>query len=441
MQSRRRAALIVMLAILWSLVPRAALAHAILVRTDPPNACALPSLARLPATDPRCAAGVVLQGHPDSVHLWFSERVKPFAGGIKVKGPSGRAVEQGQVRVAGEELSVAVDSSEEGTYLVRWQVISDDTHPVRGSFAFSVGVASLPPAGAGAAGNEIGAVSALGLVLQVIARWLHFVGFCLGFGVLATLLLVLHPLSLSAEPSLRARLLRLVNAGVLLLLGGAGLALVAQTASFAPSDALNLDAMADVLASTFGRALALQAGAALFLWTLLGIMQRGSARATLPALGTGLALAFVDGSTAHAAGRGLSWIGLSLNMLHMAAMGVWFGGLTALLAVRRLPAFRSRSGEILHRFRRLAIASLALLAGSGAAMAIGLIGRAANLLGSAYGRTLVLKVALTVAVLALAWGAAMARERRRWRWWAVEATALAGVLALAGLLVSLPPPR
>ena len=39
-----------------------------------------------------------------------------------------------------------VDAAAPGTYVVRWRITADDTHPARGSFTFSVGHASAPPA-------------------------------------------------------------------------------------------------------------------------------------------------------------------------------------------------------------------------------------------------------------------------------------------------------
>ena len=75
--------------------------------------------------------------------------------------------------------------------------------------------------------------------------------------------------------------------------------------------------------------------------------------------------------------------------------------------------------------------SAGLLAVSGAALALLHFAKPLDLMTTAYGQTLMLKVPLVGAALYLAW-----RARRRG-----ELVALVAVLAVAALLVSLPPPR
>ena len=63
-----------------------------------------------------------------------------------------------------------------------------------------------------------------------------------------------------------------------------------------------------------------------------------------------------------------------------------------------------------------------------------------DLVATWYGRTLAGKLFVLVAAVTLVWAAATAPVERRSRWWMREAAVLFGLLALAGLLVSLPPP-
>ena len=418
--------------------PARASAHAVLVRSDPPNGCALLPQ-RLPPDDPRCAAGAVLATPPTGVHLWFSEPVQPFAGGITVLGPSGKRADRGPVRTSGLELSVDMDAAESGTYLVRWRIISGDTHPARGDFAFSVGHASATPGSIAAASNEVGGVSPSGLYLQTLARWLHLIGFALGFGPISFLLLVLRPLSSRPNGLAEQRIRRLVNAGVLAMAVAGPAALLAQALSLSSLQALDAATIGDILSSSFGRILALQMGATLLLWMLLGAIEYGSASAALGALGTGLALAFVDGGASHAIGVTPAWLGLALNAAHLSAMGAWAGGLVALLTTWQTPELRGQQTVAVRRFGRVAALCLAILVASGAATAWLLLGRQTNLLDSAYARTLAGKALIVLAVALLAYIGTRAAAKRRRTWWAFEAAGLASVLALAGLLVSLPP--
>jgi copper transport protein len=375
------------------------------------------------------------------VLLYFNQPVQLVGRGVHVVAPSGRRVERGAARVLGPEVMMAVDASEQGTYLVVWRVIAEDTHPAQGVFAFSV-LRPSPPAEVGSAGAAA-ASSLLGLALQTFARALHFVGYALSFGVIAFRLMVwqpAQPVRRAREPIEERRLARLVATGVLLLLIAEPFALLAQTASLGAraGGPLDPEVIGGALDSSFGRVMAQRLAAALLLWVLVGAARSGSMRAMGVALVVGMALAFVDGQAAHATGTRPSWLGLGVNMMHVAAMAAWTGGGLALLAV--WPSSRRGRPPLLARFSRVALASLVVLASSGTAMAIQHLGAPADFLVTPYGRTLSAKLALFLAALALALAGFRASPEGRRRWWQREVVVFLGILVLAGLLVSLPPP-
>jgi len=418
-----------------------ALAHATLVRTSPPDLCLSAAVPRLPPGDPRCATGTVLPRPPRAVLLYFNQPVQLVGRGVHVVAPSGRRVERGAARTLGPEVMVAIDAAEQGTYLVVWRVIAEDTHPAQGVFAFSV-VRPSAPAEVESAGAAA-AASLFGLTLQTFARALHFLGYALSFGVIAFRLVVWQPAQparKAAEPIEERRLARLVAIGVLLMLIAEPFALLAQTASLGAGAGGPLDpeVIGGALDSSFGRVLAQRLAAALLLWVLVGAAGAGSMRAMGVALVVGLALAFVDGEAAHATGTRPPWLGLGVNMLHVVAMAVWTGGGLALLTI--WPSSGRRGALLLARFGRVALASLVVLASSGTVMAIQHLGAPSDFLVTPYGRTLSAKLALFLAALALALAAFRASPEDRRRWWRREAAVFLGILVLAGLLVSLPPP-
>jgi copper transport protein len=388
------------------LLPAPALAHARVVSLDP-------------------APGAVLTVPPQLIRIEFSEPVTPFARGVDVYAPDGRRV-SGTAIPQGAALVVGLgdySGSPEGTYLVVWRVVAQDTHPSRGSYTFSVGHAGPVPAG-DLAGGDLGAVSPAGLLLQALARWLHFVGFALSFGVLAFLLVVLREL----EPP--AGLRRLVYLGIALLLAAEPIALVAQAASLGSVDSPSL---ADVLGSAFGRALGLRLAAPLLLWGILGIPAEARGKGTWSVLVLGALLAGVDGLSGHTILGLPPAAGVLLTAVHVASMVVWVGCLVALLAVvGTAPDRRALVG----RFGRLAAASVALLILSGGLLALVHLKAPGDLLFSAYGLTLAIKLLVVAVALWLAWTGLRALRSER-----PELLVLAGVLALAALLASLPPPR
>ena len=390
------------------LLPASASAHAQVVRLEP-----------LPG---------VLQSVPSFVSIGFSEPVTPFGRGIDVYAPNGRLV-SGTVGVkglGGTTLVAPIPNYQplpEGTYLVEWRVVAQDTHPSRGSYTFSVGHAGPVPAGDLASG-DLGAVSPLGFLLQALARWLHFLGFALSFGVLAFLLIVLREL----QPP--PRLQRLVYVGIVLLIAAEPIALVAQAASLGAIDSPSL---ADVLGSAFGRVLALRLAAALALWGILGAPRAALGAGIWSVLVIGALLAGVDGLSGHTI-RGLpTAAGALLTAVHEASMVVWVGGFIGLLAViGATPDKRALAG----RFGRLAAASVVVLILSGGLLALAHLGAPADLMLTSYGLVLSTKLVAVAAALWLAW-----TGLRRLRSGSPELLALAGVLALAAVLASLPPAR
>ena len=325
-----------MLGLVW-LWPRPVFAHAGLVRSEPPDLCTALASPRVLPPASSCNQGGLLTAPPTSVHLWFSEPVQTVRHGLTVIAPSGQRVELGTIQNDGSELSIAVNAAEEGTYQVNWQIISEDTHPVVGHFAFSVGHTSAV-AQASDFAPQIGAVSPPGLVLQVAGRWLHFLGYALAFGPLVFNGLVLRPLLPEQLEIAQAKTWRLCGFGILILLISEPLALLGQTGSLGPAQLFDVDTAGDILSSSFGRVLAQRVGAAVLLWVLLGGIRQGSAWANKVALALGLGLAIIDGQASHAVSSGSLVAGLVVNTIHLVAMGIWIGGLLALLTLWPLPA-------------------------------------------------------------------------------------------------------
>lgn len=225
--------------------------HASLLRSDP-------------------VEGSVLASPPSAVCLWFSEIAQPVGQSIVVLSPSGTATQDGVLSTHGTQLCIPVKISTAGTYLVDWQVISQDTHPSSGAFIFSVRRASGPWANSG---QSTAGISPLGLCLQVAARLLHLRGYALSFGPFAFGWWVLSFLPSTDNERIQYRLERLVTPGILALVLAEGLALLAQAAGMSSAALLNVSLLGDIMATSFGRVLAQCLGVALLLWILLGTIQ------------------------------------------------------------------------------------------------------------------------------------------------------------------------
>ena len=339
----------------------------------------------------------MLDSPPPVVTLIFTEPVIPAGAGIKVFSPAGHQVASA-AHSSGSVLTAAIDSTEAGTYVVSWQVFAADTHPSRGAFRFAVGRPSPNPYSGLVTAGEIGTATPLGLGLQAFARWVHFIGLALAFGVVGYQRLIRR----------RDGFRPLVGSGVALLIVAEPLALVGQLASLS----FDGDTAVAVLGSGFGRLLGLRLGAALLAWTLMAIGR------TWPMLTVGAMIALLDGASAHAI-PGLPGAAQFLVAVHVAAMGLWVGGLVAFFRVRD------------PRFGRYAAVSLGIAAVSGLFLAFAHTGFGAALITTDYGRVLLLKVLIVAAAML-----AVALRRRR-----LELGLVAAIVAAATVLAALPPPR
>jgi copper transport protein len=329
------------------------------------------------------------------VTLLFTEPVTPVGAGIKVFSPAGREV-AAPARAGGSALTAALTSGETGTYVVSWQVIASDTHPSRGAFRFVVGHASSNPFAVLLDTAQAGTTSPAGLALQALARFVHFAGFALVFGVLGYGLL-------TGLPSPR----RLVGTGVLLLVAAEPLTLLGQLASLT----LDGDTAIAVLGSSFGQVIGLRLAAALGAWALI------PTRRGWWLLAIGAAIAVLDGASAHAI-PGVPAAGQLLVAVHVMALGLWVGGLVAFLFAPD------------RRFGRYALITFGVGAASGLVLAFAHTHFGASVLTTEYGRVLVLKILAVGAALV-----ALARRRHR-----LELAVATVVAALAAVLVALPPP-
>ncbi|MFN0317140.1 MAG: CopD family protein [Burkholderiales bacterium] len=154
----------------------------------------------------------------------------------------------------------------------------------------------------------------------------------------------------------------------------------------------------------------------------------------------------------HAAALEPAWPAVIAHGVHIAAIGVWWGGLVPLsLAMREGNA--AEFARTFRRFSRLATVAMVLIIGTGIYLSLTHVGTWPALFGTGYGHRLLSKLLLVAAILLLA-------ARLRWHWlknldqisaeriasrasWLVVAEFLAAlaVVLVGSLLSSTPPAR
>ena len=118
-------------------------------------------------------------------------------------------------------------------------------------------------------------------------------------------------------------------------------------------------------------------------------------------------LVIVPALAGHAAGRDPALM-VPVDTVHVLAMCVWLGGLVALLAavpaaVGRLPAGEGHRllAAVILRFSALALAAVIALVGTGVVQALEHVGSWSALPGTGYGRAVLVKIGLTLALVGL----------------------------------------
>ena len=390
--------------------------------------------ALLQSADP--AAGSTVATPPAAVTLTFGEAPDPRLSSVRVRDTGSQDVATGPAQaVPGhpDQLRVALKPLSDGVYSVSWRAVSAvDSHVAAGTFAFGVGVAATSASSPASTG---GASSTSGSAAAVVFRWILYLGLIALFGA--------GFFSVAIDRRPQRSVLRLAGMGWLAAVTGT-LAVIAVQWSESGAD------LSTVVGSSIGlaaleRLLAAIAMTIAVVGILLSSPTPSRWRFGLLAA-TAAAAMLIDVMTGHAAAGRLSAVQVAVQWLHIVAAGLWIGGLAAvLLHVRGAPS--DEKGLAVRRFSRWAGYALAIVALTGIVRAIDEVGRIDALLGTDFGRLVVVKSAL-LGVLALLGAtnrfinvpraARMLAGLRRIG--SAEVTLGAVVLLAAGLLVNLVPP-
>lgn len=418
----RLLAVVALLAIALVGSPSAVFAHAHLTKSEPSPQ------ARITST-------------PTTVRLWFSEAPELAFTTITLLGPDSGRVAIGDVQhVPGEPLGVAVairTALAAGEYAVIWQTAAADGHPSRGRFSFVVlpspaapvqmverHAEGRPQSTRGATSDEPDTESPA----NVAIRWLSFAALLTLIGVTAFRMLVLpgagrlagrHPRgvvsrALRERMSRRAALIGASAAAALLV--AHSLRLYTQlVAMHGDGGSMNVAMMRRMVVEThWGTAWLLEAVGSIVALLALIVAGRAASRATRGVrLGWAVAtaavvvLAFTPALGGHAAANArLTTLAIAADGLHVLGAGGWLGALLIVLTVGLPLALAAESpdrgalvADLVNAFSPMALvfASVVVLSGMFAAWLH--LGGLAALWGSAYGRTLLLKLGILVPVL------------------------------------------
>jgi copper transport protein len=393
-----------------------------------------------------------LDSAPTEVLLEFNEPVTANPGAVRVFDTDGERVDVGDAQVVGgTELRVGLQpDTPQGTYIVSWRATSADAHPVHGAFVYSVG-----PAGQGdetaiaeiLQGDDDGTVQAV----AAIARFLQYAGALLAAGGVAFLVWV-HD-RVPAEQRALTRLL-FVAALVTIAVTVVGFGLQAMLVTGLGLRAVvSASALASVAGSSYGLGTAvLLVGLVVLVVAVRRLWDRWAVAGSLGGAGLVLGSFALSG---HSANTSPGWLVVAADLAHVLAGAAWFGGLVLLLvALRRRRAADDAigGGTMVGRFSTMAVAAVALATVAGVALSWAEVRASRALFSTAYGWTLLVKLGIVAAVVAMgaynqrrlipalrrAQGAPWPKLRRVVR---AEVVGLCALLVVTAVLVNLVPAR
>lgn len=256
--------------------------------------------------------------------------------------------------------------------------------------------------------------------MLVAARAAHFASAMLLFGGLVFVLLVVRPAPrdagralLGGNDNIYRWLLRVAgwSLGVSIVSGVAWLAAEAAAMSGAPLDqAIRRDILELVLGKTvFGRLWVLRFGVAVALGALLLATARAEGDKHRSRIATGaLVVAAAYLATLALAGHAAAGQGPERNLrvlsdaIHLLAAGTWVGALPALASMLGSAQPIDAAARIARRFSSLGVVSVTALVLSGCLNSWYLVGDVPALIGTEYGRLLLVKLSLVAIMVTLA---------------------------------------
>ncbi|WP_082772033.1 copper resistance CopC/CopD family protein [Actinoplanes sp. TFC3] len=340
--------------------------------------------------------GSVIGSAPTEIVVRFTENISIVADRTQVLAPDGKRI-TGTVSSSGPLLRIEVRHADQplGTYLVSYRIISADSHPVGGALTFSVGAPSARPAE-----SDPTALHPSVRVAVPTIRALGYGGLTLIIGP-ALMLALLWP----RRRSRRAPIL-LTRAGLVVTAAATLGALWAQApaGSGAPLWDVSVIELADVLASPFGLTLIARLAVLAVVAALLPPVLRGerSRWRALVLAGLGVGGLVTWPLTGHASESPLRAAIVAADVVHLAAMAVWIGGLVTLSVFLLRGTHPRVLARILPAWSRWAALSVVWLVGAGVVQAVVQVGSFAAVWGTSYGKILLAKVAVLAAVLGVA---------------------------------------
>jgi len=345
------------------------------------------------------AASSVLEQTPKEIVLNFGESVEVSFGSIRLFDSNSKiivlptpkhVVRDGVVDT--KTVRVGVPGLEPGSFLVVWRVVSADSHPVQGAFAFQIGSRGVDLA---SLGDEILASSSAPVSVRSmmgVARWLSFLG----------VMVLVGAMILATRIAVASRIDKIIFGAWLVAVVGSVCVLLLQ-APYALGQAMSVgetfDAVDDVLRTRLGTWLVVR-GVILLVFLLLiwrrDLHNKPIYRMLASLFGVGLFATF--SISGHPGMREFSALSIGTDIVHYLCVSAWMGGLVTLVLLGR--KWQSESPPVIAWFSFTATVSMPIMVATGVAQAWRMMEGFQNIFSTTYGVVLSVKVVLVMLAIA-----------------------------------------
>ncbi len=404
--------------------------------------------ARLESSVP--AAGQALQTAPLRIELIFDEPVSMSATGIKVFDTKQERVDQKTPRVNGSRAQIGLLALPVGAYVVVWKAVSDDGHPIAGSFTFQVGAGDQ--AALAALGDKELRLASASPVFRAVTRVVRFGLFASVAALIGGAVWSMAGLMLTHRRWAKyVGAIGAFSSVILLLIDGP---YVESRPLSAVSD---LGLLVESLSRTTGRAFAALMPVCLVFGRSLtdclsgngtsfslaveapsqSLKSTDALRARVWRIGCVAVASLLLSATGHGAAGRLVPVAVAATAIHIAAISTWVSGLFFLIIRAKTMGRNSFDAEFSAAWSRLATGSVVLIVGTGIFAGWRQVGSRVALTDTAYGRILMIKLLIVAAMLML--GALHRRQhatqqsnnKPTWNVSTLRGEAVLGVCALA----------
>lgn len=347
---------------------------------------------------------------PTKVTINFDESIQSSFNSIKVFDSVGNRVDKKNGRIDPKQPFILKSDLKKnlpnGSYRIKWKVVSSDGHPVEGVIPFEIGEKGQDST---AIENETKGYTPKADL--IIIRWLQYLSNACYVGLIFFYMVIL-PKELRETGSVDKRFRKLISTGLIILfiIILLGLPLQATIESGYPwSEVFTFSIFENILMNTnFGQSWLIQIAILLTLTLLTSFigMAESTKRIILWAcFCLGAAIVLTKALTSHAAGHTNQLLSITMDFLHLLAASIWIGsliGFVGLLSFRKKPELKQEYLKMVKSFSKWGILLVLLLTVTGLYGSFLYIPNFSALFQTSYGQVLMCKVILFLLMMMLA---------------------------------------